>query len=217
MLNTLASLIGTLLRRRIVGALQSRQQDVPQTLVYDYPSIEKLASALAKFHSGLELSLVDRASLINSAIETHVSRFEPIRSSNVSTPGTRGAVALLTGSSGGLGSFILSNLLKNDHVAMVYTLNRAGVSSINQRQRKSFEECGLDTSLLDSRKLVSLEGDLTRPDLGLQSAVYDNVRPPDYFCSICYRYPCSSKISSPISSTMRGCWISTSPCPPSTP
>ncbi|KAF4582493.1 putative NRPS-like protein biosynthetic cluster [Pleurotus pulmonarius] len=172
----LDSLIGTLLRRRIVGALQSRQQDVPQTLVYDYPSIEKLASALAKFHSGSELSLVDRASLIDSAIETHISRFEPMRSSNVSTSGTRGAVALLTGSTGGLGSFILSNLLKNDHVAMVYTLNRAGVSPIDQRQRKSFEERGLDTSLLDLRKLVSLEGDLTRPDLGLQSAVYDNLK-----------------------------------------
>lgn len=172
----LDSLIGTLLRHRIIGALRSRQQDVPQTVVYDHPTIEKLARAMAKFSSGSELSLVDRASRIDSAIETHVSRFEPIRSTKVSKPSTGGSIALLTGSTGGLGSFILSALLKNDNVAMVYILNRMGTSSVDQRQRKSFLKRGLDTSLLDSGKLVSLEGDLARSDLGLQSSVYDKLR-----------------------------------------
>ncbi|KDQ22257.1 putative long-chain acyl-CoA synthetases domain synthetase [Pleurotus ostreatus PC15] len=170
------SLIGTLLRHRIVGALQSRQQDVPQTLVYDHPTIEKLARAMAAYVLGSDLSSVDRLSLINSVIERHISRLAPMGSTNVSPPSDDGTIVLLTGSTGGLGSHILSGLLKSSAVATVYTLNRPGISAISERQTRSFRDRGLDTSLLDSKKLVSLEGDLTKSDLGLHSLVYAKLK-----------------------------------------
>ncbi|KAJ8701439.1 hypothetical protein PTI98_000222 [Pleurotus ostreatus] len=170
------SLIGTLLRHRIVGALQSRQQDVPQTLVYDHPTIEKLARAMAAYVLGSDLSSVDRLSLINSVIERHISRLAPMGSTNVSPPSDAGTIVLLTGSTGGLGSHILSGLLKSSAVATVYTLNRPGISAVSERQTRSFRDRGLDASLLDSKKLVSLEGDLTKSDLGLHSLVYAKLK-----------------------------------------
>ncbi|KAF8898071.1 hypothetical protein CPB84DRAFT_1748077 [Gymnopilus junonius] len=71
-------------------------------------------------------------------------------------------IILVTGTTGTLGSNILSQLLQNDDVELVYALNRpskAGTSTL-QRQKDIFATQGLPLSLLDSSKLVLLEGDL---------------------------------------------------------
>ena len=80
---------------------------------------------------------------------------------------TAGAVVLLTGSTGGLGSHILASLLTNPAVVEVITLNRG--SNVAERQRASFEERGLSTSILSSHKLISIVGDMKHPELGLNS------------------------------------------------
>lgn len=85
-------------------------------------------------------------------------------------------VVLLTGSIGNLGSQILSLLLKAENVGRVYAMNRpSSTLSMIQRHKERFVDRGLETSLLQSKKLVFVEGDTSRPYLGLQESFYDEV------------------------------------------
>ncbi|KAF7430338.1 hypothetical protein PC9H_006043 [Pleurotus ostreatus] len=174
------SLSATQLRHRIAAALRSdpaalRQSiDISQTLVYDNPSVGKLADTLSSLASGRVPSTEDRASRIEAMIQLNTSKLEPIKppSDVVSS----GATVLLTGSTGGLGSQLLCALLKNDFVQRVFTFNRNASTPASVRQRISFLDKGLDVSLLASPKLVPLEGDLTKPYLALEQDMYDNLR-----------------------------------------
>ena len=86
-------------------------------------------------------------------------------------------VILLTGSTGGLGSYLLASLLSHDDVATVYAFNRPSKTSIIQdRQRAAFEDRGLDTALLDSEKLIHVEGDASQPSLSLDDRTYAKIR-----------------------------------------
>jgi thioester reductase-like protein len=86
-------------------------------------------------------------------------------------------VVLLTGSTGGLGSYLLASLLSHEDVAVVYAFNRPSKSStIEQRQRAAFEDRGFDTAVLDSEKLVYIEGDAARPNLSLDDRTYGEIR-----------------------------------------
>ncbi|KAF8898051.1 hypothetical protein CPB84DRAFT_1748061 [Gymnopilus junonius] len=104
-------------------------------------------------------------------------------------------IILVTGTTGTLGSNILSQLLQNDDVELVYALNRpskAGTSTL-QRQKDIFATQGLPLSLLDSSKLVLLEGDLRVDNFNLPPDVANKA------CCICYS---SFSPLSPASSTM---------------
>lgn len=76
-----------------------------------------------------------------------------------------GAVVLLTGSTGALGSHILNSLLSTSLVIEVITLNRSG--NVAERQQAAFEERGIPTELLSSPKLTSVIGDMKQRGLGL--------------------------------------------------
>ncbi|PPQ73012.1 hypothetical protein CVT24_001401 [Panaeolus cyanescens] len=83
---------------------------------------------------------------------------------------------LITGTTGTLGAHVLSQLLQRPEIGRVYALNRARVgTSLRDRQHKIFAREGLDLSLLDSSKLVLLQGDLTNADLGLETKQVDEL------------------------------------------
>jgi len=84
----------------------------------------------------------------------------------------------LTGSTGGLGSYLLASLIQRDDVSVIYTFNRPSrdaASSIQQRQKSSFEDRGLDVTLLHSGKLVYVETDTSHDRLGLDKELYQKV------------------------------------------
>ncbi|TFK25361.1 hypothetical protein FA15DRAFT_703770 [Coprinopsis marcescibilis] len=86
---------------------------------------------------------------------------------------------LITGTTGALGCYILAALLTDSSITRVYGLNRRLNSSpltTCERQRRAFEERGLDPSLLDSDKLQILDGDLTQADLGLPEATFTHLK-----------------------------------------
>jgi thioester reductase-like protein len=87
------------------------------------------------------------------------------------------AVVLLTGSTGNIGSQLLFMLVSDERVGCVYCLNRisaTGVSSI-ERQRKNLSRLGLDVVVVESPKVVFLEGDATRDRFGLADDMYTKV------------------------------------------
>lgn len=95
---------------------------------------------------------------------------------------TTGVVALLTGSTGSLGSFLLESLLKDTSVSKVYAYNRPsrGGVRILDRQTEAFEDRMLDTALLSSERLVFVEGDSALEHLGLEPDVYEQVSLASY-------------------------------------
>lgn len=113
---------------------------------------------------------------IEKMIEKYSVGLAPICRSDEVVPDY--AVALLTGSTGGLGSFILEALLKHPRVRKIYAYNRPSKSlvTVQKRQKDAFTDKGLDTNILNSEKLVYLEGDSTLPTLGLSVELYNEVR-----------------------------------------
>ena len=81
---------------------------------------------------------------------------------------------LLTGSTGNIGSHILAYLLSDERVGCLHTLNRPSADPL-RRLRSAFSERGLPVELLDDSRFVSLAGDITRDNFGLEEAQYKEV------------------------------------------
>ncbi|KAF4610095.1 hypothetical protein D9613_010628 [Agrocybe pediades] len=174
------SLSTTILRRRISGALQANKETqkaaelVSQNTIYNYPSIEKLANFIITL-------IADPASVLASvsrtdAIEEMIARYSiglehPI---SAGTQPANGTVALVTGTTGNLGSQVLEILIKDNSVTKVYALNRAS-GDAKKRHADRFKDKGFNVDLLSSPKLVLLEGDITQKNAGLEKDVYQEL------------------------------------------
>lgn len=178
------SLSATFFRNRIVAALRAGQQskaasEVSQNFIYEYPSIKRLAHAVA--------ALVDPSSAANGAalspteqIEAMIAKYTadlPTRTATRRRPADDRVVVLLTGTTGNIGSHILAALLADTHIARVYALNRGNAAAESAaRQRAAFQDRGLSAALLDSGKYTPLVGDLNEDRFGLPQDVFDAVR-----------------------------------------
>ncbi|KAJ7496400.1 putative aminoadipate reductase [Mycena latifolia] len=174
------SLSTTFLRLRILAALrtaadpavQAAATGVTQNIVYSYPTIMQLSA----FLDGLIAGTVDGSTPDpKSAIEGMLAKYAiDLRVQ----PADKGAIVLLTGSSGSLGTQILTSLLKEDKVVKVYVFNRPSAEGIasSERHRVAFENRGLDTTLLASPKLAFVEGHTDQQDLGLAADVFAEIR-----------------------------------------
>lgn len=178
------SLSATILRRRIHGALVTSDDSfgkraadfVTQTMVYNYPSIAKLAEFLASVIVDPDKLLVGRSA--EEAIEFMISKYSSGLNNSV-VQGTKhdsSAVILITGSTGNLGAQFLELALRDERVKRVYALNRPLASqSMLQRHTTRFEDKALDVSLLSSTKLVFIEGDASQDNVGLSPDTYREV------------------------------------------
>ncbi|KAG1869467.1 hypothetical protein DFJ58DRAFT_723325 [Suillus subalutaceus] len=86
-------------------------------------------------------------------------------------------MVILTGSTGGFGSYLLSSLLQRGDVSAVHAFNCPSreVASNDQRQKIGFEGRGLDITLLHLEKPVYVETDTSHDDLGLDEQLYQKV------------------------------------------
>ena len=157
-------------------------------MVYEHPSVEKLAmlaSNLAKGDMGATNSYATSAKEVIIAMAAKHSEGLPGYVDSSTLPKyvvadaakapTLPAIVLMTGTTGNLGADILAQLLPTERVSRVYTIERAGTSPAAYRQRSRFEDKGLDVRLLESGKLVTLEGDVSAENLGQSDAVYAEV------------------------------------------
>lgn len=181
------SLSATFLRNRVIGALRSSSNanaqkaafGVTQDFVFSFPTIKQLATHIAVLV--LHGNAVDVAGIasakdaINKMIDKYSVGLGDLVVSNVQS--SAGAVVLLTGSTGGLGSHLLESLLSNADVRKVYAYNRPSKTSasILDRQKGAFVDRGLDSALLCLEKLVFVEGDSALPKLGLQDSLFEEV------------------------------------------
>lgn len=88
-------------------------------------------------------------------------------------------VVLLSGTTGGFGSSLLSELVQSPHISLIYALNRKEDKPILERQRTTLEQRELSLDILHSPKLVLLESNMCNEKLGLSDDMYEEVRNND--------------------------------------
>jgi hypothetical protein len=183
------SLSATFLRNQIVAALQNSKSTVesadslakglPLNLIFSHVTINDLTKYLVQLTStgsadaSMEDTVAEKAKAIEDTIARLSTGFEGRRRSGpLITP----AVVLLTGSTGGLGSFLLASLLQNEQVERVYAFNRPGKKPTKQRQIEAFADRNLPVDILDGDKVVFVDGDSAAENLGLGLSLYEEVR-----------------------------------------
>lgn len=165
--------------------------EVAQGIIYSHPTIANLTdyivdlvnhkskttdsiSASANSTSAKQCCLIDEMiARYSHGLDTPVAQAKAPHSAEASTE--RHCV-LLTGSTGNLGAELLSSLLLEASVQRVYVLNRKSKHRTTiDRHRERFEDRGLDISLLQSPKVVLLEGDISQHNLDLPNDVFNKV------------------------------------------
>ncbi|KZT28667.1 acetyl-CoA synthetase-like protein [Neolentinus lepideus HHB14362 ss-1] len=174
------SLQATWIRNSLLHALRETQcnvRNLSSGIVYANPSIARLATFISN-HASSSRPLGPRLNKV-SEMEEMVNKYNQNLPLHVPTlPAVRKDTIVLTGSTGGLGAVLLAQLLDHAAVEKVYGINRKSLSdgSLIVRQRKVFEERGLDTDLLESPKLVLVEADVNGNQFKLPPQSLEEIR-----------------------------------------
>lgn len=183
----------TYLRNSILTALRSVHADlaaqVPSNLVYKNPTIRSLSAVL---HSILSSAPAVSSTTSADSPASHVKSMEaairhytkdlPTHTPNDAYPEPKPdeEVIVLTGSTGGLGSHLLAQLIHTKTVVRVYALNRKSTTPLWERQAAILgERLGSDAQaweVMHSPKLQLVEATLEAEDLGINKDLYDQVR-----------------------------------------
>ena len=140
----------------------------PKT-VYSNPSIGALVKAVQELVEGKDSSQTAETEVekMKRLYETHVMDL-PTTARKACPKSQDGLTVIITGSTGSLGSYILDTLINDSQVAKVYCLNRGPGSA--DRQQASQANKGLRSLPVD--KVTCLDADLSKPRLGLSTALY---------------------------------------------
>jgi hypothetical protein len=136
-----------------------------------------LSKAVSDPHSTQRVDLPTRGLELQALVHKYTEGFPARLALNGSAHSLlAGDVYLLTGTTGGLGSNMLAQLLQAPTVMRIYAFNRPSKSATSQgRQLSAFRHRGLNTGLLLSEKLVYVEGDLGAPAFALGDRLYEEV------------------------------------------
>ncbi|KAI0105973.1 acetyl-CoA synthetase-like protein [Daldinia grandis] len=150
----------------------------PRTIFYN-PNIAELSGVLKKFLDTGEIppeqSDLAEFESVNRTVANYVKAFpkRPTTSEESAADRMKQSAALtvvLLGSTGFLGSYLLANLLRKQHVSRIICLNRA--HDAQRRQEDSMRQLGV-LSLLDKVEYMTVK--LGQPRLGLIQDDYDKL------------------------------------------
>ncbi|KAI0685536.1 acetyl-CoA synthetase-like protein [Cerioporus squamosus] len=177
------SLQATYIRNTILHALKTTTKlsihDIPLNFVYTNPTIAALATFLQGVLSGKGVDKeAERAARI-AQMETLLNKYsaefkKPQWTSSQAGSTSSAETVLITGTTGRLGSHLLSHLLQNPEVVRVYALNRGSPgdsAKVQERQTAAFKMWGLNETMLAS-KVSFHTADLSLPYFGLDEATF---------------------------------------------
>ncbi|KAG9308660.1 putative aminoadipate reductase [Chiua virens] len=173
------SLSSTFLRNRILGSLSASTHReireavsrIGQNVIFANPTLRRLASHLIHcvVGEGADVSLALPVLDMKTEIENMVAKY---------TVGMGDDAKVGDGMLGTLNGRFNHKHTPTDDVAIVYAFNRPSTNghTIRQRQRAAFQDRGLDITLLDSEKLIYVQGDAAQAHLGLDDQTYGEIR-----------------------------------------
>ncbi|KAJ9348646.1 putative NRPS-like enzyme [Paecilomyces variotii] len=172
--------------QKVKATLRARQVEVdwesinPQ-FIYSSPTAVDLAHALKKLVTKGKGSPNDshadrsqRSTRIQQVLDKHIAAL-PTKLDVEDRPKADSSTVLLTGSTGSLGSYLLTTLLQSPNTSKVICLNRSADGE--KRQRASHNARGLPVAWDggEKRRAEFLTADLSRPDLGLGDEKYNQL------------------------------------------
>lgn len=168
------SLMALQILRRLRRGLH--RSDLALSTIYSNPSVAQLSKAIntQKDDSG---GADSDALLVQPIFDTYRALVEqipkPETSSGGAEQGAAPVTAVLTGSTGTVGTFLLQALLDRPGIDHVFCLNRS-VDGGRTTQKLRMAERGMDPDVLEGR-VTFLQSDLSRPRLGLDDKTYGDL------------------------------------------
>ncbi|EAU30279.1 conserved hypothetical protein [Aspergillus terreus NIH2624] len=145
--------LATIELARILKSAVSFQHPEAQTIspqqIYRNSTVSRLAQFIHGILTGQTVTTLSRVDRINNMIAKYTTNLR--QRSEQSLPPPRSRTVILTGSSGSLGTYLLSALLNDSNIEKIYCFNR---SDAKDRQIASFEEKGLDAGPLNDNSRV---------------------------------------------------------------
>lgn len=177
------SLQATWIRNSIRHALRTtakvETRTVSSTFVYKYPTISSLVTYVVSLANGTSATQTDAAAVdeMNAMAEKYSTFFPQHTPSPLDVVNSVGDIVLVTGTTGALGSYILSMLAASSSVSRVYAFNRKARdgTKLKQRQIQAVTSRGIDTEFLNGGKVVLVEGDLSEVGLGIRDQLLQEV------------------------------------------
>jgi thioester reductase-like protein/aryl carrier-like protein len=166
------SLMALQILRRLRRGLH--RPDLGLSTIYSNPSVAQLSTAITAQEG--EPDKNDDALLMQPMFSTYRSLLEQIPKPKLlekvyqDTPVT----AVLTGSTGTVGTFLLQALLDRPGIEHVFCLNRSEDGG-RAAQKLRMAERGINSDVFDGRATF-LQSDLSRPHLGLDDKIYERLR-----------------------------------------
>lgn len=116
-----------------------------------------------------------RAQELIALVDRFSAQF-PSHTGSLPIPGKE--TILVTGTTGSLGINVLKTLISLDSVQRIYAYNRGGSFGETSRDRhaKAARLQGIPLSVVDSPKIVYVEGDVSVENLGLPDNIIDEVK-----------------------------------------
>ncbi|RPD67101.1 acetyl-CoA synthetase-like protein [Lentinus tigrinus ALCF2SS1-7] len=176
------SLQATWIRNTILRAVReysrAAAQRLPMNVVFQAPSITTLTEAVLRaVHESSSTTPAPPGTSPDTLIQLaeESSSDLPPRPAKLHPREATKDVVLITGTTGGFGCDVLEHLLRDEQVAKVYALNRAGTQAM-ERQRAQFRKRALEEGLLDSPKFLMVEASLDVPGFGLSPDLLEEIR-----------------------------------------
>ena len=152
--------------------------------VYRHPSIESLAQITLGFACGeidQEDKIAGRVDLMKQLVEqlSYQSSGDPQDATmDPSTQTMEGGAAIVTGTTGALGSGVLAKLVDIGKISHVYAFNRRSTDgrTLEQRQRQALTRRNLDPNIASSPKVSLCEVDFDALDFGLTDTLYKELK-----------------------------------------
>lgn len=171
----LDSLQATTLRRILLSAATKTSPEIiGKDFIYINPSVNAIAEALRQVSSSSA-----NAGSLGKEVESFVQQYSVQNKTTTADGSDEGAVVLLTGSSGSLGSHALAELAKSPRVSKVVRLIRkrpgseiSSTPTATSVDQSFLESKGIELAEDQWSKVSTLEIDPTADNLGLPETVY---------------------------------------------
>lgn len=173
------SLQATRVRNDIIKQSELGDAKLGQNVVYEHPSIERLARYILDLKAGSSSAVAETAQdkMLKALDKWSAKLVQPSTSSESSSNGHSGETVVLTGATGSLGAHILDQLTRRPEVSRVVCLSRAKSHADSAKRVQDSLAQRLRTLSPEAQaKIVSYASDVNRPDLGLSAAEYDDLR-----------------------------------------
>ncbi|KIX95558.1 uncharacterized protein Z520_08678 [Fonsecaea multimorphosa CBS 102226] len=168
------SLQSTRLRADILKEIQLNGNPLPQNIVFEYPTISRLAAAILNIRDRKSGETRDVVKEMEQLVDKYSTfpKHVPVRSK------AEERCIVVTGATGSLGAHLVAQLVRREDVSEVCCLVRASSkTSARQRVIKSMQERAVyHTIPLELRRKISCyPSDFSKPDLGLDDRLYASI------------------------------------------